>query len=73
MLFFILINRDSFAGYSEVVEQLQEIPSSAVFGPDNESAMHVAVRCDHPGSLLISPIYACCFSHSVVVSLMYVF
>ncbi|XP_078150834.1 protein ACCELERATED CELL DEATH 6-like [Carex rostrata] len=35
-------------GYSRVIERLVQIPSSAVFGPDNESAMHAAVRFDHP-------------------------
>ncbi|XP_078150746.1 protein ACCELERATED CELL DEATH 6-like [Carex rostrata] len=38
-------------GYSRVIERLLQIPSSAVFGPHNKSAMHAAVRFDHPGIL----------------------
>ncbi|XP_078150828.1 uncharacterized protein LOC144546179 [Carex rostrata] len=41
-------------GYSEVVKQLLEIPSSADCGPIDESAMHAAVKHNHPGSLLIN-------------------
>ncbi|XP_078150835.1 protein ACCELERATED CELL DEATH 6-like [Carex rostrata] len=36
-------------GYSRVIERLLQIPSSAVLGPLNESAMHAAVEYDHPG------------------------
>ncbi|XP_078150830.1 protein ACCELERATED CELL DEATH 6-like [Carex rostrata] len=38
-------------GYSRVIERLLQIPSSAVLGPLNESAMHAAVEYDHPGIL----------------------
>ncbi|KAF3338815.1 Ankyrin repeat-containing protein [Carex littledalei] len=36
-------------GYSAVVARLLEIPSSAVSGPNGESAMHAAVRFQHTG------------------------
>ncbi|XP_078150748.1 uncharacterized protein LOC144546090 [Carex rostrata] len=37
-------------GYSDVVARLLEIPSSAVDGPDKESALHAAVNFNHPAT-----------------------
>ncbi|KAF3325405.1 Ankyrin repeat-containing protein [Carex littledalei] len=36
-------------GYNKIVEQLLESPTSADCGPIDESAMHAAVRFNHPG------------------------
>ena len=48
-------------GSSKVVERLLEIQSSAECGPTNESALYAAVKFDHVGSLLTSPILCILF------------